>query len=326
MNRPDAARHIPVLLDEVVRGLAVAPGGVYLDATVGGGGHASAILEASRPDGRLLGLDRDPEAVKRTARRLSTFGDRAIVVHASYVDLLTIAQDKGCMPLDGVLFDLGFSSWQIEDPARGFSFSSDGPLDMRFDPTSAGVTAADLINQSSASELADILYEYGEERQSRRIAAAIVSARPIGSTQELVQVITDAVGHRRGRLHPATLTFQALRIAVNRELEGIESALPRAVQALRPGGRLAVIAFHSLEDRIVKQYFRRESRDCICPPELPVCRCDHRQTVRRLTRKPIMPSASELEANPRSRSARLRIVEKLDPDLVEKRERGNIPR
>ncbi len=324
MTHPDRPRHIPVLLDEVVRGLDVAPGGLYLDATVGGGGHASAILEASRPDGRLLGLDRDPKAVKRAARRLSTFGDRAIVVHASYVDLLTIADNQGFLPLDGVLFDLGFSSWQIEDPARGFSFSADGPLDMRFDPTSAGATAADLINQSTASELADILYEYGEETQSRRIAAAIVSARPIASTRELVQVIVDAVGPRRGRLHPATLTFQALRIAVNRELEGIEFALPQAIQVLRPGGRLAVIAFHSLEDRIVKQFFRRESRDCICPPELPVCRCDHRRTVRRLTRKPVMPSEPELEANPRSRSARLRIVEKLDVDAVDERERGNV--
>jgi 16S rRNA (cytosine1402-N4)-methyltransferase len=197
---------------------------------------------------------------------------------------------------------------------------------MRFDPTSHDVTAADLVNQSSASDLADILYEFGEETQSRRIAAAIVSARPIGSTQELAQVISDAVGQRRGRLHPATLTFQALRIAVNRELEGIRAALPQAIQALRPGGRLAVIAFHSLEDRIVKRYFRRESRTCICPPELPVCRCDHQRTVRRLNRKPMMPSTSEVEANPRSRSARLRIVEKLDVHASEGRERGNVPR
>jgi 16S rRNA (cytosine1402-N4)-methyltransferase len=306
-----------------VNGLAVEPGGVYLDATVGGGGHASAILEASRPDGRVLGLDRDPEAAKRATGRLSTFGNRAIVVHASYVDLLTVAENRGFLPLDGVLFDLGFSSWQIEDPARGFSFSADGPLDMRFDPTSGGVTAAELVNTLPASELADILYEYGEETQSRRIAAAIASARPIASTQDLVQVIIDAVGQRHGRLHPATLTFQALRIAVNRELEGIRASLPRAIQALRPGGRLAVIAFHSLEDRIVKQYFRRESRDCICPPELPVCRCDHRRTVRRLARKPIMPSEREIEANPRSRSARLRIVEKLEVREVDERERGD---
>jgi 16S rRNA (cytosine1402-N4)-methyltransferase len=318
-----ATRHIPVLLDDVVRGLDVAPGGVYLDATVGGGGHAFAILEASRPDGRLLGLDRDPEAVERTARRLSTFGDRVKVVHASYVDLLTVAEDEGYLPLDGILFDLGFSSWQIEDPDRGFSFSAEGPLDMRYDPTSTGVTAADLVNQTPASELADILYEYGEETQSRRIAAAIVSARPITSTQELAQVIIDAVGPRRGRLHPATLTFQALRIAVNRELAGLKSALPQAIRALRPGGRLAVIAFHSLEDRIVKRFFRRESRDCICPPELPVCRCDHRRTVRRLTRKPIMPSEAEIETNPRARSARLRIVEKLDGHVTDRRERGN---
>ena len=322
----DVTGHIPVLLDEVIEGLDVAPGGVYLDATVGGGGHAAAILEASRPDGRLLGLDRDPEAVRRATRRLSAFGDRARVIHASYVDLLSVADDEGYLPLDGVLFDLGFSSWQIENPTRGFSFSSDGPLDMRFDPTSDDVTAADLVNQSSASDLADILYEYGEETQSRRIAAAIVSARPIGSTQELAQVISDAVGQRRSRLHPATLTLQVLRIAVNRELEGIRAALAQAIQALRSGGRLAVIAFHSLEDRIVKRYFRRESRTCICPPELPVCRCDHQRTVRRLTRKPMMPSASEVEVNPRSRSARLRIVETLDVHASEGRERGNVPR
>jgi 16S rRNA (cytosine1402-N4)-methyltransferase len=239
------------------------------------------------------------------------------------VDLLTVAEDEGYLPLDGILFDLGFSSWQIEDPDRGFSFSAEGPLDMRYDPTSTGVTAADLVNQTPASELADILYEYGEETQSRRIAAAIVSARPITSTQELAQVIIDAVGPRRGRLHPATLTFQALRIAVNRELAGLKSALPQAIRALRPGGRLAVIAFHSLEDRIVKRFFRRESRDCICPPELPVCRCDHRRTIRRLTRKPIMPSEAEIETNPRARSARLRIVEKLDGHVTDRRERGN---
>ncbi len=308
------SRHIPVLVAEVVAGLGVRPGGCYLDATVGGGGHTAAILDASAPDGWVLGLDRDAEAVARARERLRAYGDRVVVAHASYVDLLDVLRREQRSPVDGVVFDLGFSSWQIENPVRGFSFLQDGPLDMRFD-TSHGVTAADLINQLPEDALAKVLFEYGEEARSRRIARAIVAARPIETTGGLASIVSAAVGGRRGggassRLHPATRTFQALRIAVNQELEAIAQALPAALSALRSGGRLGVIAFHSLEDRIVKQYMQRESQDCICPPEYPVCQCDHRRTLRVLTRKPIVPSDAEIEINPRSRSARLRLAEK----------------
>ena len=314
----DPHAHIPVLLHEVLAGLAVAPGGRYLDGTVGGGGHAAAILEASAPDGHLLGLDRDPEAVARAAARLAPFGSRVRLEHASYTRLLEVAESAGWLPLDGVLLDLGFSSWQIDDPARGFSFRLEGLLDMRFDQQSAEPSAADLVNTLDVTALADVLYHYGEERRSRRIARAIVAARPIHTTGRLAEVVLEAVGRRRDEaLHPATKTFQALRIAVNRELEAVEQVLPRAISALRPGGRLAVISFHSLEDRRVKQHFRRESRACVCPPEIPICVCQHKPVVRQLHRKPVSPSEAELRANPRSRSARLRIVEKLSENSTE---------
>lgn len=304
--------HIPVLLAEVLEGLAIKPGGCYLDATIGGGGHAAAILEASAPNGRLLGLDRDPDAVVKATERLQPFGNRVQVAHASYVQLGEVIQHTGFPPLDGALFDLGFSSWQVNDPARGFAFRADGPLDMRFDPTADTLTASDIVNRWPESELANIIYRYGEETRSRRIAQAIVSARPIHSTAHLADVILAAVGRpRKARIHPATRTFQALRIAVNRELEALEQALPQAVAALSPGGRLAVIAFHSLEDRIVKQFFRQEARGCICPPGSPVCTCDYEPSLRILTRKPVIPTSEEIVGNPRSRSAKLRIAEKL---------------
>ncbi|HEY90168.1 MAG TPA: 16S rRNA (cytosine(1402)-N(4))-methyltransferase RsmH, partial [Thermoflexia bacterium] len=217
----------------------------------------------------------------------------------------------GFSPVDGILFDLGFSSFQIDAPERGFAFRFDGPLDMRYDPSSAVPTAADLINQSTEDELVAILWRYGEERQSRRIAQALMRARPIQTTVGLAKVVSLAVGGRRGRrLHPATRTFQALRIAVNRELEILEGALPAAVSLLRPGGRLVVIAFHSLEDRIVKRFFKREAQDCICPPELPICRCEHRAALRLIGSQPVQASAAEVESNPRSRSAKLRVAEK----------------
>lgn len=306
----EAHRHIPVLVQEVLEGLAVHPGGTYLDGTVGGGGHAAAILEASAPDGRLLGLDRDPEAVRRTAERLQRYGNRAKLVHASFTKVREVAEQEEFAPLDGVLFDLGFSSWQIENASRGFAFSLDGPLDMRFDRT-GGFTAADLVNDLSEHELADLLYRYGEESRSRQIARAIARARPLTTTQELAEVVSQAIGRGRDGIHPATRTFQALRIAVNRELEAIETGLPEAVRSLRSGGRVAVISFHSLEDRIVKHYFQREERDCICPPEYPVCRCNHQQSLRIVNRKPITPSDAEIEANPRSRSAKLRVAERI---------------
>ena len=299
--------HIPVLLQAVLSFLQVRPGGVYIDGTVGGGGHAAAILAASAPDGRLLGLDRDPAALKVAREHLAPYGERVTLRRGSFADLLHLAE--GFIPADGVLLDLGLSSLQLADPARGFSFSQDGPLDMRFDP-SEGPTAADLVNTLSVRELTDLLYRYGEEKQARRIAEAIVAARPLYRTAELASLIERTVG-RREKIHPATRTFQALRIAVNRELEALEAVLPQALEALRPGGRLVVISFHSLEDRLVKQFLHREARDCICPPEIPVCVCGHRAQVRVLTPKPVRPDAAEVAANPRARSARLRAAEKV---------------
>lgn len=302
--------HIPVLPDEVISGLRVEPGSRIIDATVGGGGHAAEILAASAPDGRLLALDRDPAALEVARERLAPYEGRFELVQASFADLREVAEAHSFVPVEGILFDLGLSSLQLGDAERGFSFMSEGPLDMRFDPTSGGPTAADLVNTLSAEALADILYEYGEERQSRRIAKAIVEARPIHTTGELTDVIAEEVGRRRGRLHPATLTFQALRIAVNEELTAVKAALPQAVEILEAGGRLAVIAFHSLEDRIVKRFIRRESKDCICPRELPICTCDHEATLNVMTKKPIRPTEEEVAVNPRSRSARLRIAER----------------
>jgi len=310
----DAAQsgHIPILLTEVLEGLAVKPGGYYLDATVGGGGHAAAILKAAGPTGRLLGLDRDPEAATRAAMHLKPFGDQALVVAASYVHLTETLRRAGFPLLEGILFDLGFSSWQVDDPKRGFAFRTDGPLDMRFDPTGDDPPASVLVNELAEAELIDLLRRYGEDPRSRRIAQAIVAARPIRSTAHLADVIVAAVGRgHHEKLHPATRTFQALRIAVNHELEGIAEALPQAVAALRPGGRLAVITFHSLEDRIVKHFLKQEERGCICPPKAPICTCGHVPTLQIITRKPVSPSAEEIAANPRSRSAKLRVAEKV---------------
>ncbi|MCS7251296.1 MAG: 16S rRNA (cytosine(1402)-N(4))-methyltransferase RsmH [Anaerolineae bacterium] len=301
--------HVPVLLREALEGLKVRPGGVYIDATVGGGGHAAAILERSAPDGRLLGMDRDPEALARARERLRPFGERAVLVQGSYAELRRIAVRYDFLEVDGILFDLGLSSWQLSDPYRGFSFQIDGPLDMRYDP-SQGIPAAEIVNRWPENQLAQIIRRYGEERFAQRIAKAIVRNRPIRTTTELAELIARVVGRGREDQHPATRTFLALRIAVNEELQALEQALPQAVSLLKPGGRLAVIAFHSLEDRIVKAFFQRESRDCLCPPEIPVCTCGHRATLRMITRKPIRPSEEEVEMNPRARSARLRVAER----------------
>ena len=299
--------HIPVLYQSVLENLAIKPGGRFLDGTVGGGGHASGILSASSPDGCLLGLDRDPEALRIAGKRLSSFGERATLVHASFDQMGDLAPSLGFAPLDGVLLDLGLSSMQLEDPERGFAIKRDGPLDMRFDP-GEGQTAADLVNHLSQRDLEEILFSFGEEPDSRKIARAIVSKRPFGTTAELASVVSRVKrGRRQGlRIHPATRTFQALRIAVNRELNALSSALPQAVRLLKPGGRLVVIAFHSLEDRIVKRFLQSEVKDCLCPPEIAVCVCDHEATLNILTPKPIRPRADEIERNPRSRSARLR--------------------
>ena len=302
--------HVPVLFQAVLNGLQVRPGGRYIDATVGGGGHAAGILAASSPDGRLLGLDRDPAALEGARVCLAPCTGRVVLVHSSFTRLAEVACARQFVPADGVLFDLGLSSLQLADPSRGFAFMADGPLDMRFDLMEGGDSAAALVNCLSPEELTALLYRYGEERQARRIAEAIVAARPLRTTKELAAVVEQAVG-RRGRIHPATRTFQALRIAVNDELNALEAALPQAVEILAPGGRLAVISFHSLEDRSVKHFMRQESRDCVCPPEMPACTCGHRATLQGVTHKPIRPTAEEIAANPRARSARLRVAERI---------------
>ncbi len=288
-----------------------------MDGTLGAGGHAAGILAASEPGGQLLGLDVDPQALALARLALAPFGERAYIKQASYAALAEEIAALGWKEVDGILLDLGASSMQFDTPERGFSFLLDGPLDMRFNPSNM-LTAAEIVNHWPEQDLADIIYRFGEEPASRRIARAITAARPITGTRHLAAVI-ERVLPRRGPLrraqggahHPATQTFQALRIAVNDELESVEKVLPAAVQALSPGGRLAVISFHSLEDRLVKEFFRRESRDCLCPPKQPVCTCGHKATILEVTRRPITPSDEEIKDNPRARSAKLRIAEKL---------------
>lgn len=304
--------HTPVLLAAVVSGLAPRAGGVYVDGTLGAGGHAEAILRASEPDGRLLGFDRDPSALEAACERLAAFGERVVTVHASYQEMGKFAPTLGVGQVDGVLLDLGISSLQLDDPVRGFAFQHDGPLDMRFDSTADIPTAADLVNTLSEAAIAQVLREYGEERYAKRIARAIVAARPLHTTEELAAVVAGAaLGRARRKIHPATRTFQALRIAVNDELGTLKRTLPIAMSLLRPGGRLAIISFHSLEDRIVKRFIQRESQGCVCPPEQPLCTCNHRATLRGVIRKPITATEEEIAANPRARSAKLRIAERI---------------
>jgi 16S rRNA (cytosine1402-N4)-methyltransferase len=310
-------RHIPVMVPEVLRSLEVKPGGVHIDANLGEGGHTEAILNASGPDGTVLGIDADAEAIASATDRLSGspgFPGRLTTVNANFRDIRQVATENGLDSgsVDGVLFDLGLSSFQLDIEERGFSFRRPDPLDMRFDVRQT-VTADDIVNRYSRDELADVIYQYGEERASRRIAAAIVAARPLQTATQLADVIASAMPRRGGsrRIHPATKTFQALRIAVNDELVALETGLEQAISLLKPGGRLAVIAYHSLEDRIVKNLFRREATDCICPPERPVCDCGHSASVRLVSRRVVKPSQAEIDGNPRSRSARLRAVERL---------------
>jgi 16S rRNA (cytosine1402-N4)-methyltransferase len=302
--------HMPVLLQPVLDGLALKSNGLYIDGTVGAGGHASAILDAAAGS-RLLGLDRDPRSLEIARNNLVRFGDRVILLHGNYNTMESVAPANGFPTVDGILLDLGISSMHVDEPERGFAFRVDGPLDMRFDTTSDGPTAADLVNTLDADELADLIFKYGEDRDSRRIARAIVAARPLYTTRQLADVLEKAHRGPREKIHPATRTFQALRIAVNDELGAVQETLPQAIRLLKPGGRLAVISFHSLEDRIVKQYFRDEATDCLCPPKQPVCTCGHKASVRLINRKPLVAAESEIAANQRSRSAKLRVVEKL---------------
>ncbi|MCB9127941.1 MAG: 16S rRNA (cytosine(1402)-N(4))-methyltransferase RsmH [Ardenticatenales bacterium] len=301
--------HLPVLYDEVLAALSPTDGAVYLDGTVGMGGHSWGLLHHSAPRGTLLGMDRDRDALALAATRLADFGARATLVPANFDEMGRVAQRVGMGPFDGILLDLGFSSVQMDDPERGFSFHAASLPDMRLD-RSHGPTAADLIDQLSEQALADLIYRYGEERQSRRIARAIVQHRPFTSARVLGDVIAQAVRGKQGKIHPATRTFQALRIAVNDELGAVERVLPDAVALLKPHGRLAVISFHSLEDRLVKQFIRRETTDCLCPPEILFCTCGHRATLDAVLtpRKVIVPTDAEQRANPRARSAKLRIA------------------
>ena len=304
-----ASTHIPVLLDETLQALAVQPGGRYIDCTLGGGGHSAAILERTSPGGQLLGIEADPTAFKIASARLEPFGSSALLVNDNFVNLKNIAAQSNFMPVHGILFDLGLSTIQLESD-RGFSFQTDAPLDMRVGPTQE-LTAADIINELSETELANLIWRFGEEPDSRRIARQIVRARPINTTMELVRAIDKAVPGFHGKIHPATKTFQALRIAVNHELENLTSALEQAVELLGYEGRLVVISYHSLEDRIVKQFMQREASGCICPPGLPVCVCGHEPTLRIVNRKVMTPSPEEITLNPRARSAKLRCAERI---------------
>jgi len=308
-NRGLVSPHVSVLYQPIISALRPRSPGLYIDATVGAGGHAWGILEQSTPDGELLGMDVDPRALELANQRLFSFKDRYHLVLSSYTSLSSQLLTLGWDHVDGIVIDLGVSSMQIDSPERGFSFQKDGPLDMRFSP-SQPVSAADIVNTYSEKDLADILWKYGEERNSYRISRAIIHNRPIESTLVLAKVVASASGKAPGRIHPATRTFQALRIAINRELESLEEFLPQAINALSSGGRLAVISFHSLEDRITKQFFRQESRDCICPPDQLVCTCDHKASIIEITRHPVEADEKEKAENPRSRSAKLRIVEK----------------
>jgi 16S rRNA (cytosine1402-N4)-methyltransferase len=312
MMDPVLEEHLPVLYEEVLDGLNPRPGGRYIDATAGRGGHSEGLLQRSAPDGRVLAIDADPSAVQAVQARLTPYGERATVIQANFRNLAAVAQSMGWDQVDGVLLDLGLSSPQLATAHRGFSFDLNGPLDMRFDPT-AGITAADLVNDLDEVALADLFWRYGEDRAARRVARAIVAARRdkrLTSTTELADLIERVVG-RHGRLHPATRFFQALRIAVNEELDALVSVLPQAVGLLRPAGRLAVIAFHSLEDRVVKRYLQQEMKRCVCPPAQPVCTCTHHPTLRAVSKGAIQAGAGEVLRNRRARSARLRVAERL---------------
>ena len=305
-----APTHIPVLVKETIEALAVQPGGRYIDCTLGGGGHAAAILDRSSPGGQLLGIDADPKAIKIAKTRLRAYSGSTLLINENFVNLQAICSKHGFLPVHGILFDLGLSSLQLNGNNRGFSFQHEAPLDMRLNPKQE-VTAADIINTSSESELAQLIKTYGEEDRSHKIAHYIVKERPLKTTLQLVRTIEQAIGSKRGRIHPATRTFQALRIAVNHELERLEATLKQVINLLGFEGRLVVISYHSLEDRIVKQFMQQESKDCICPPGIPTCVCGHTACLRLINKKVITPSPEEVRLNPRSRSAKLRAAEHL---------------
>ena len=302
--------HKPVLYQEIIHALQPRSGGRYVDGTLGAGGHARGILEACAPDGQLLGLDVDPQALAIARETLAPYEGRAHLVQASHITLSEQLASLNWNGIDGIVLDLGASSMQFDNAERGFSFMQDGPLDMRFGPHLT-MSAADIINSYDERELADIIFKYGEDRDSRKIARAIVQARPLHTTGELVAVIEKASPRRGDKTHPATQTFQALRIVVNEELAAVEITLPQAVASLNTGGRCAVISFHSLEDRIVKEYFREQSKDLINPPYERIYEEERKAVVKSMSKKPILPTEEELQENPRARSAKLRVIEKL---------------
>jgi 16S rRNA (cytosine1402-N4)-methyltransferase len=303
-------RHIPALCPEVVQALQARPGGRYVDCTVGEGGHAEAVLEAGEGSSSLLGLDADPEALSRARRRLERFGPRVRLVNQNFTNLERLAREQGFVPVDGVLLDLGLSSLQLDEEPRGFTFRGEQPLDMRFDPRQER-TAADVVNGLTEKELAEIIAQYGQEPRARRIARYLAQARPVRTTAELAGIVARAVGGRRGRIHPATRTFQAIRMEVNGELDSLEAALAQAMNILGPGGRLVVLSYHSLEDGLVKRTLREAARSggrAMCAPAGPG---EHRPGLRVVTKKPVRPSREEVSHNPRSRSARMRVAELL---------------
>ncbi|MCR5174123.1 MAG: 16S rRNA (cytosine(1402)-N(4))-methyltransferase RsmH [Oscillospiraceae bacterium] len=307
-------QHVPVMLRECIEGLAIRPDGVYLDGTLGRGGHSEAIARRLT-EGRLIGIDRDPQAIREAGARLAPFGDRVTLVHGRFSELKRILGELGIAAVDGMLFDLGVSSPQLDDAARGFSYRTDAPLDMRMDP-GAGLTAFQVVNEWPADRLKKILYEYGEERYAPAVAAAICRSRkdaPIQTTLQLADIVRRALPPQalREKQHPAKRTFQAIRIAVNDELTEVAEMMDAAPDLLNEGGRLCVISFHSLEDRIVKNAIASREKGCTCPREFPVCVCGFKQTLRSVTRKPIQPTEEETEANPRARSARLRIAQRV---------------
>lgn len=313
MDEPAAGvgrTHSPVLYQLSIEILQPESKGRYVDGTLGAGGHAKGILEASHPDGRLLGLDVDDQALEIAREFLASFQKRVTIHKGSYAEIDKHLQQLGWDCANGIILDLGLSSMQLDTAERGFSFVKEAPLDMRFDP-STGIPAEELLNTWDEQAIADMIWKFGEEPKSRQIAREIVRQRPIRTTSDLANLVLRVYKGRRGKVHPATLTFQAVRMAVNQELETLEKGLEKSLGALCITGRLAVISFHSLEDRLVKQFFQRESRDCICPPDQPVCTCGHKASVRILTKKPLIPDKEEIEENPRSRSAKLRAVEKI---------------
>ncbi|MEC9098644.1 MAG: 16S rRNA (cytosine(1402)-N(4))-methyltransferase RsmH [Chloroflexota bacterium] len=303
-------QHIPVMVPEILKYLEVSSGGRYIDCTLGEGGHTKSLLEASNPGGEVLGIDADHEAIEVSKNRLEEYGERFIYENSNFKNIKKIAMKSKFVPCHGILFDLGVSSLQLDKESRGFSFRRKAPLDMRFSINQT-LTAQDVLNTFSESEISDILYQYGEERQSRKIAKLIIENRPLSNADELSDLIKKNIRQTNYKINPSTKTFQALRIYINEELNSLSQALEQSLEILGVGGRMAVISYHSLEDRIVKNFFKKESKYCICPPNIPKCDCGHFPKLKIITKKPVSPSQSEIDANKRSRSAKLRVIERI---------------